>query len=138
MEIFTPPQVKEKCPPGRRPRHSQEYMIMVARKCIDGGMTYREASKTFGISHGSVYQFIQKYKHEKFRTKTNTRVSKYKKEVDDYRHQAQVKELKHEIAELYLENLMLKKALKHSMSLKSGDSSVITSESLDQSAEDAE
>lgn len=117
MEIFTPPQVKEKRPPERQPKHSTEYMMMVARKCIEDGMTYREASETYKVSHGSVYQFIQKYKHDKFRTKTNTRKSKYKKEVEEYRHQAQVKDLKHEIAELYLENLMLKKALKHSMLL---------------------
>jgi DNA invertase Pin-like site-specific DNA recombinase len=29
------------------------------------GMTYREASKSFGVSHDSVYQFIQKYKSSK-------------------------------------------------------------------------
>lgn len=138
MEIFTPPQIKEKKPSGRPPKRSQEYMIMVARKCLDEGMTYREAAQTFGVSHGSVYQFIQKYKHKKFRTKANARISEYKKEVEDYRHQAQVKELKHEIAELYLENLMLKKALKHSLSAKKENLSVITSEHLDQSQEDAE
>lgn len=31
MEIFTPPEVKEKRPPGRRPKHSQEYMLMIAK-----------------------------------------------------------------------------------------------------------
>ncbi|MES2768678.1 MAG: helix-turn-helix domain-containing protein [Bdellovibrionota bacterium] len=126
MEIFTPPQVKEKRPPGRQPKHSQEFMIMVARKCIDEGMTYREASTIFGVSHGSVYQFIQKYKHDKFKTKRNARTSKYKKEVEEYRHTAQVKELKHEIAELYLENLMLKKALKHSLSASKRNKSLKT------------
>jgi len=131
MEIFSPPQVKEKAPPGRRPKHSVEFMHMVARKCIEENMTYREASKTFGISHGSVYQFILKYTNQKAKTKRNVTNSKYKKEVDDYRHQAQVKDLKHEIADLYLENLMLKKALAHSLRMKKEDSSIITSENLE-------
>lgn len=130
MEIFTPPQVKEKRPPGRRAKHSPEYRLMVARKCVEEGMTYREAASTFNLSHGSVYQIIQQYKNQGAKTKRNAQVSKYKKEVDDYRHQAQVKDLKHEIAELYLENLMLKKALEHSLRTKKEDSSVITSENL--------
>ena len=131
MEIFTPPSVKEKRPPGRQSKSSVEYQVMIARKCVEEGMTYREAAKTFNVSHGSVYAFIQKYKNQRSKSKRNTRVSKYKQEVEEYRHQAQVKDLKHEIAELYLENLMLKKALKHSLQMKKEDSSVITSENLD-------
>lgn len=79
-------------------------------------MTYREAASTFGVSHGSVHQFILKYKKNEFSSKVKTRRSKYAKEVEGYRHQAQVRDLKHEIAELYLENLLLKKVLKHSLS----------------------
>lgn len=138
MEIFAPPEVKEKRPPGRRPKHSQEYMLMIAKKCCDEGMTYREAANTFGVSHGSVHQFILKYKKNELSSKVKTRKSKYAKEVESYRHQAQVKELKHEIAELYLENLLLKKALKHSLQSKNGDSSVVTSESLERLQEDAD
>jgi transposase-like protein len=138
MEVFTPPDVKEKRPPGRRPKHSQEYMLMIARKCCDDGMSYREAARTFGVSHGSVHQFILKYKKNKFSSKRKTQKTKYAKEVEDYRNQSQVRDLKHEIAELYLENLLLKKALKHSLQSKKGDSSVVTSESLAQLQEDAD
>jgi hypothetical protein len=49
-----------------------------------------------------------------------------------------VKNLKTEIGELYLENLMLKKALEFSRQIKNEDSSVITSENLDQLPEDVE
>jgi transposase len=131
MEIFSPPQVKEKRPPGRQPKHSEEYRMMVARKVVEEGMTYREAATTFNLSHGTVYQVIQKYKNKGAKTKRNVQTSKYKQEVEEYRHTAQVKELKHEIAELYLENLMLKKALEHSLRMKKEDSSVITSENLE-------
>ena len=138
MEVFSTPRIPEKRPPGRQPKHSQEYMIMVARKCVEEGMTYREAAQTFGVSHGSVWAFIQKYKkmNKKVPCKRKARPSKYEKEVEEYRHEARVKDLKIEIAELYLENLLLKKALKHSLQTKKGDSSVITSESLDRLNED--
>ena len=140
MEIFNPPPVKEKRPPGRQAKHSVEFMIMVARKVIEGEMSYREAGKTFNISHGTIGSWIQKYKHQGNKQQRNKRKSKYKQEVEQYRHEGQIKELKHEIAELYLENLMLKKALKYSRSLltKKSDSSVITSENLDQLPEVAE
>lgn len=137
MEIFAPPLVKEKRPPGRQSKHSVEFQMMVARKCVDEGMTYREASKTFNITHGSVWAWIQKYKNQTGQIKRKQRKSKYDEEVESYRHEAQLKELKHEIAELYLENLMLKKALKHSLQMKKENSSVITSENLEQLREGA-
>lgn len=131
MEIFSPPQVKEKRPPGRQAKHSPEYRMMVARKCVDEGMTYREAASTFKLSHGSVYQIVKQYREQGSRTKRSVQKTRYQKEVEDYRHTAQVKDLKHEIADLYLENLMLKKALEHSLRMKKEDSSVITSENLE-------
>lgn len=100
-------------------------------------MTYREAAKTFNLSHGSVYAIIQQYKRQSGKLKRKETTSKYQKEVDDYRHQAQLKDLKLEIADLYLENLMLKKALEHSLRKKKDDSSVITSENLDRLKEAA-
>lgn len=138
MEIFTPPVVKEKRPPGRQPTHTPEFMIMVARKVVEGEMTYREASKTFGISHGAVSSYVKKYKNDDLNSKRRGRVGKHKDAVESYRHEAQLRELKQEIAELYLENLMLKKALKHSIQLKKSDSSVITSENFEQFKEDVE
>ena len=137
MEIFTPPEIKEKRPPGRRARHSAEYRAMVAKKCMEEGMTYREAAKTFGLSHGSVWNILKQYKHSAGKAQRKVTVSKYQKEVEEYRHKTQLKDLKHEIAELYLENLMLKKALEHSLRTKKEDSSVITSENLERLKEAA-
>lgn len=132
MEIFTPPVVKEKRPPGRQSKHSVEFQMMVARKCVEEGMTYREAATTFNVTHGSIWAWIKKFKGGTINNNRRQRKSKYNEEVEKYRHEAQLKELKHEIAELYLENLMLKKALKHSLRLKKENSSVITSENLEQ------
>ncbi len=54
MEIFNQTKVKEKKIIGRKPKFTQEYMMMIGRKVIEGEMSYREAAKTFGVSHGSV------------------------------------------------------------------------------------
>lgn len=136
MEIFTPPNVVPKRPPGRTPRHSPEYRMMVAKKVVEEGMSYREASNAFGLSHGSISNLVKQYNHEGSKSKRNERSSKYKKEVEAYRQTQQLKDLKLEIADLYLENLMLKKALEHSLRKKKDDSSVITSENLDRLKED--
>ncbi len=131
MDIFMPPHLKEKRPPGRRAKCSVEYQVMIAKKVVEEGMTYREAAKTFNVSHGAVHSYINKYKDIGAKAKRKVTTSKYAKEVENYRHESQIKGLKHEIAELYLENLMLKKALQHSLKMKKENSSVITSENLD-------
>ena len=137
MEIYTPPDVREKRPPGRRPKHSESYQQMVAKKLLEEGMSYREAGKLYGISHGSIANILKKYQNKKFNSKRQEVKSKYKKEVENYRHQAHVKDLKLEIADLYLENLMLKKMLENWLQKKKFDSSEITSENLDLLPEDA-
>ena len=136
MEIFTPPNATPKRPPGRQPRHSPEYRMMVAKKVLEGGMSYREASKTYDLSHGSISAIVKEYKHHGAKSKRNERTTKYRKEVESYRQQTQVKDLKLEIADLYLENLMLKKALQYSHQLRKENSSVITSENFEQFQKD--
>jgi len=88
-------------------------------------------AKTFDLSHGSIHSIVNQYKHEGSKSKRNERKSKYRDEVEAYRSQQQLKDLKLEIADLYLENLMLKKALEHSLRKKQDNSSVIASENLD-------
>ncbi len=107
-------------------------MTMVVRKILEEGMTYRQASKIFNVSHGSIYVWIKNYKNQTTNGKRRERKSKYDEQVQQFKHDARVRELKQEIAELYLENTMLKKALEHSVRLKKLNSSVVTPENLDQ------
>ena len=119
---------KEKKQLGRKSPHPVEFQIMVARKVRSGAMTFREASKAFGISGGCVNSWIRK--HEK----GTMPIPKPHKESDATvigRMESHIKELKGEIAELYLQNLMLKKAMKLVLEKKSAGSSVITSENLE-------
>ncbi len=130
MEIFTPPEVKAKRPPGRRPKHSEAYQEMVAKK-VSQGMSYREAGKAFGLSHGSIANILKKFEAGKLKEKRKETSTRYKNEVESYRHQKQINDLKIEVADLYLENLMLKKMLEHSLQKRKESSSDITSENLD-------
>jgi transposase len=137
MDILSPPEVKEKRPPGRRPKYSASYMQMVGMKVVEEGMSYREAGKTFNLSHGSISNIVKNYKNGNLKRKRKETTSKYQKEVEDYRNKARMNDLKLEIADLYLENLMLKKMLEHSLQKKKESSSDITSEDLDPSPERA-
>lgn len=131
MDIHNPPEVKAKRPPGRRSKFSESYMLMVAEKVCREGMSYRDASKTFGLSHGSIAHLVKKYQSKKFNQKRQETKSKYKAEVEAYRSDQHVKDLKLQIADLYLENLLLKKMLEHSLHKRKESSSDITSENLD-------
>jgi transposase len=133
MEIYNKRPVKPpKNPPGRQPIHTLEYMMMVAEKVVKKELTYREAGKMFGISHGTIGTWVKQYRSKNWGKNNRAANRAVSEEVHKYRHESQVKELKHEIAELYLENLMLKKMVQYSQSIKKENSSVITSENLDQ------
>jgi transposase len=130
VEVFEPKQLKEKRPQGRQPKHTVEYMTMVARQVEEKELTYRQASKLYGISHGTIGSWVKKYKKKNWGNSAKTKV--ITEEVHRYRVETQLKDLKCEIGELYLENQMLKKILQHSQQIKKERSSVITSENLAQ------
>lgn len=130
MEVFTKRPPKEKKPAGRAPQWTSEYMYMVAKKVVEEGMKYRAAAKTFNVSTGSVGSWVRKYK--KGTLSASTKGVEQSEELKIFRLEEQVKDLKGEIGDLYLQNQMLKKALYHSQTKKKENSSVITSENLAQ------
>jgi transposase-like protein len=138
MEIFMKKRpAREKLPIGRPQKWTQEFMLMVAKKVVDQGMTYRDASKTFEVSSGALSKWVRNYKQGNLgpldaKHLQESQASKV------FRLESELKELKGEIGELYLENLMLKKALIHSRQVKRENSSVITSENLGQFQKAAE
>jgi len=135
MEVFSQKPIKEKRPQGRQPKFSLEYMMMIAKQVVDKELTYRDAAKLYGVSHGSIASWVSKYKKKSWKSVGRNQV--ISEEVHRYRMETQMRELKHEIAELYLENLMLKKIIQHSQQIKKERTSVITSENLDQFKKDA-
>ena len=53
-------------------------------------MTYRDAAKSYNLSHGSIAAIVKQYKHEGAKSKRNERLSKYKQEVDEYRQHSRM------------------------------------------------
>lgn len=138
MEIFNQTKVKNlepKAIPGRAPRFTHEFTMMVAKRKLEEGFTYREIAEQYGVSHGWINTAIKMYKGKKI--PFDRRPKEPTPEVMQHRLEAQIKELKTEIGELYLENRMLKKVQNFSRSLKKENSLSITSENLDQYQEDA-
>lgn len=125
-------------PHGRPAKLTPEARLAVAQTVISKEMTYREAAKAYGISAGAVGACVRLHKKEGSKTKVNARVNAYNKAADEYRHQAHVKELKQEIADLYLQVQMLKKIVSKSLLIKKSNGSVITTDNLDQLQKDVE
>lgn len=138
MEVFTPPPYREARPHGRPAKLTPEARLAVANSVVSKEMTYREAAKAYGISPGAVGSCVRIYKKEGSKSKPNERVNAYNKASDEYRHQAQVKELKQEIADLYLQGADSKKTLNKSLLVKKPNGSVITTDNLDQLQKDVE
>jgi len=130
MELLNPRKPKEPKKIGRAPKYSLDYYMMIAKQVVEQGMSYREASKIYNVSHGSVHHWKKVYLDGKFpKMKKSQTVSP---ENQLLMKETQIRNLKQEIADLYLENLMLKKMFEYSKHLKKEDLSVITSENLDQ------
>ena len=138
MEVFTPPPYREARPHGRPAKLTPQARYAVAQSVISKEMTYREAAKAYGISAGAVGSCVRLHKKGAVNSKRNEKVNAYNKASDEYRHQAQVKELKQEIADLYLQVQILKKILNKSLLMKKSNGSVITTDNLDQLQRDVE
>lgn len=116
MDILNPKIPKEKNPTGKTPKYSAEYYTMMARQVVDKGMSYRTAANIYKCSHGTVSHWVRLYKEGIL----PGRVKKEKRDVASVeaallRLERHVKTLITEIGELYLENLMLKKAREYSL-----------------------
>jgi transposase len=112
--------------------------LLVAAKVTSKEMTFREAAKAYGISTAAVSTCVKLAAKEGTKSKRNEKVNDYNAKAEAYRHQAQIKELKEVIGDLYLENQILKKILNKSLLIKKSNGSVITTNNLDQLQKDVE
>ncbi len=133
MEILNTPVLKEKRPQGRPARYTTEYYVMMVKHILEDKLSYREASKIYKVSHGTVSHWIKLHKTGKLPSKIKKAHAQVEsQDVRLQRLESYIKTLKAEIGELYLENRMLKKVRSYSQQQKSVSSSAITSENLDQ------
>ena len=136
MEIFNKqPAPKTKGKPGRRPKWTEEFTLMVAKKVVDERMSYAEAKATFDVSNGAIASWVKKYKNGLL-SPHQVEQKELCKSLTIHKLEDQIKHLKTEIGELYLETRMLKKIAVYSQQKKKENSSVITSEHLDQFQKD--
>ncbi len=142
METFTPPPYREKRPQGRQPKYSLETRLTIGRKVVEKELTYKDAAKVFDLSEGAIGTCVKLFKDNKkkgdLNLKRKDRYHENKLSINKYHHVNQIKELKHQIGDLYLENQMLKKILKNSVQITKDNGSVITTENLAQFQQDAE
>lgn len=138
MEVFTTQPYRERKGHGRPSVHTVEARLMIGRTVSNRELTYSKASEVYGVSEGAIGAYVKLFnEHSSGKKRTDLR-AKRDETVVEFQHQSQVKELKQEIAELYLENQMLKKMLAHFRQPKKEAGSVITSENLAESQEVAE
>ena len=133
MDVENPPKIKEPKKIGRQTKFTPEYYMMMCKNIVEDNLTYRQAAKIYNVSHGVVHHWLKLYRSGQMPGYLKN--AKKKAESHEsllHRQDRYIKQLKTEIGELYLENTMLKKAQILFQQNKSVDSSVITSENLDQ------
>jgi transposase-like protein len=128
-----------KIPTGRPAKHPVEFMMAVAQRVVTGELTYRQAMKRYGVSHGSIGNWVKKYQagtladmkqpKERLPKKPHTREAALENEI---------KALKQELANLYMINQMLKKAQIFADRARKDASSLIISGSSDPSSVDVD
>lgn len=138
MEAFTVPGMKEKKATGRPSKHTHETRIMIGRKVVNREFSYSQAAEAFGISEGAIGTCVKLFKNQGVNQRRTERAKERTAEFTDFQHQSQVKELKQQIGELYIENQMLKKILTRFQQAKKESGSKIISSSSVASQEAAE
>jgi transposase len=123
-----------KGPLGRPAKHSVEFMMAVAEQVLSGQMSYRQASERYGVSHGSISCWKEKYrKFMLHRMKQAGRKGALTPVGREAALELENKQLKQELADLYLQVRMLKKVQAFEEQAKRDASSIITSESFERS-----
>jgi len=128
---------------GRPCKLPFEVRRLIAQKVANGELTYRQAAKKYNVSGGAVSSYVKKYKSGQLKS-SDTRTSVINLAPDDRKKtyheielEKEVKVLKAELGDLYLQMQMLKKAEAYKRWLKDEISSVVTVENLDQYKKDA-
>ncbi len=123
-----------KKPTGRPSKHTVEFMMVVAEQVTNGQMTYRDAVKRYGVSHGSVSHWVKKYKGQSLHKMNPPKKSSIAKTTAGHEAALETENrlLKHELAELYMQVQILKKAQIFAERAKKDASSIVTSENFEQ------
>lgn len=128
-----------KIPTGRPSKHPVDFMMAVATKLATGELTLREASRRYGVSHGALSYWKKRYGQNSLHLMNQKKDPRPKTSAGrEIALESEIKLLKQEIGTLYMQVQMLKKAQLFAEQARKDASSIITSENLGPSKEDAE
>lgn len=132
-----------KNPQGRPHKLPFEVRRLIGQRVANGELTYRQAAKKYNVSGGAVNAYVKAYKAGKLQTPDARRSvitlapDERKKTYYEMELEKEVKILKAELGDLYLQMQLVKKAEAYKRWLKDEISSVVTVENLDQYKKDA-
>jgi transposase-like protein len=127
-----------KVPTGRPAKHPVEFMMAVAEQITNGQLTFREATKRYGVSHGSLSHWKKKYKGQSLQKMKQPKSALAKTTAGrETALESENKLLKQELAELYMQVQLLKKAQIFAERAKRDASSIVTSENFERYKGDA-
>ena len=100
--------------------------------------TYKEATKRYGVSHGSVSAWVKRFKSGTLAEMRQPKERQPKSlRTREFALEKEIQALKQELANLYMMNQLLKKAQSYSEHVRKDNSSSIISGSSDPSNEGA-
>jgi transposase-like protein len=123
-----------KKPTGRPGNHTVDFMMTVAKAVAEKELTFREAAQRYGVSHGSVYAWKKKYLNRTLHESNEPKETKPKTNLGrEIALEVENKALKLELANMFMEIQLLKKAQAYAAQAKKEASSIYTYENLSRS-----
>lgn len=125
-----------KKPVGRPSKYPYEFRKMIAEKAMTGTQTYRALSREFDVPHAVITKWKRHYEAGTLDELNEPRRSIDSAEIKAMNLEKEVRMLKEQLGDLYMQNHLLKKAQAWAQQMKNESSLIITSENLDQLDED--
>jgi transposase-like protein len=133
-----PRRSKMKKPIGRPSKYPYEFRKMVAEKAVTGTQTYRKLAQEFKIPTAAITRWKHHYKAGTLDEMSEPRRSMDSGDIKAMNLEKEIRMLKEQLGDLYMQNHLLKKAQAWARQMKSEGSLILTSENLDQSDEDVQ
>jgi transposase-like protein len=130
-----PRRSKMKKPIGRPSKYPYEFRKMVAEKALTGTQTYRALAREYKIPSAVITRWKRHYAAGTLDEMSEPRRSMDSGDLKAMNLEKEIRMLKEQLGDLYMQNHLLKKAQAWAQQMKNESSLIITSENLDQSDE---
>jgi len=127
-----------KKPIGRPSKYPYEFRKMVAEKALTGSQTFRALSREYKVPPGVITKWKRYYEAGTLDEMSEPRRSMDSGDIKAMNLEKEIRMLKEQLGDLYMQNHLLKKAQAWALQTKKESSLIITSENLDQLDEDVQ